>query len=137
MTAFRISHQTRERLAFYGVVVGVAIQPSWLRWDYMAEKASARRIDSPWEVKLYPDVEFPTLNSSSLAVGFGDTPDEAVDRALAHPAIRNQSHLNRAIAALEDELGMLTWFIRMTIERHERGLAPRVFSDDEDDDIPF
>lgn len=38
MTAFRISRETREQLEFYGVVVGCATQPSWLRWDYMRER---------------------------------------------------------------------------------------------------
>lgn len=137
MTAFRITRETRERLERFNVVVGVATQPTWLRWDYMAQKAAPRRADSPWEVKLYPNVPFPTINSESLAVGFGDTPDEAVERALGHPTIRYRSRLDRALFELTNELRMLEWSIRWAIERHQRGMTPRTFSDDLDDDIPF
>lgn len=137
MTAFRITRETRERLAFYGVVVGVATQPAWLRWDYMARRSSPRKADSPWEVKLYRDIPFPTINSESLAVGFGDTPDEAVERALDNPVIRYQSRLPRALWALEAEMRSLEWTIRWVLERHQRGMQPRSFSDDLDDDIPF
>lgn len=137
MTAFRITRETRDRLELFGVVVGVATQPSWLRWDYARRAASPRRPDSPWEVKLYPDVKFPTINTKSLAVGFGNTPDEAVLQALGNPTIRYRSRLSRAFFELTNELRMLEWDIRGAIVRHQRGMAPRTFSDDLDDDIPF
>ena len=137
MTAFRITRETRERLELFDVVVGVATQPAWLRWDHMAHKASPRRADSPWEVKLYPNVSFPTINSESLSVGFGNTPDEAVEQALGHPKVRYRSRLDCALFELTNELRVLEWSIRGAIERHQRGMTPRTFSDDLDDDIPF
>lgn len=135
MTAFRISRETRERLDFYGVVVGTALQPAWLRWDYMREAARPRKPDSPWEVVIYPDVPFPTLNARSLSTGFGDTPDEAVDRALRHPEVRLQGRLERALWYLQAEMGILTWTLKNQINRIER--PSWAFSDDLDDDIPF
>lgn len=140
MTAFRISRETRERLQFYGVVVGWAIQPTWLRWDYIKQAASAKKADSPWEIAIFADVPFPTLNTEELARGFGNTPDEAIERALSHPSVRYaRPGLARALWLLDAEINNLVYStraVRWKIERPEQPRSSYIY-DDLDDDIPF
>lgn len=137
MTAFRISRATRAKLEVSEIVVGSAVQPPWLRWDYEKGRIMPVRADSPWAVDLYPDVPFPTINAEKLAIGIGDTPDEAVERGLSHPDIKYRSRLDRAFYELTNELRSLEWCIRMALQRHERGSAPVTRYDDLDDDISF
>jgi hypothetical protein len=141
LTAFRISQETRERLKFYGVVVGWAIQPTWLRWDYIKQATSPIKHDSPWEIAIFADVPFPTLNGQELAHGFGATPEEAIERALSHPSIRyGQSGLSRALWLLDAEINNLTYALRAQRFKIERPPSDRPayhYTDDLDDDIPF
>ena len=132
MTAFRISRETRDRLELYGLVVGTATQPAFLRWDYMRGRSTPVRPDSPWEVRLYPDVEFPTINGKMLSVGFGPTPDIAVERALDNPDVRNQNRLSRALWLLEAAMRDLEWCIKLRINNPGFSVNPL-----DDDDIPF